>query len=452
MLSKAVNRFKQFWKKDVAQEEPEVSDSTDLIDPSKEAHGTDLDAAFKAESHGRCENCDAPLYNAYCSVCGQKDLDLKRPVWSLLMELTDNYFAWDGKMIKTLAPLMFMPGYLTKSFFQGQRVRYLPPIRLYILSSILFFITVSITDVAILKIGFIPQERPQAEVLKDQDTAMDNGRAAIEQALERPNLPASVRESLIEKLAEIDAMEARRREQANSNGQTAATSGELSPNETASNEGQPGGTKIMIQGGGQDRVITMDDADWDVDVTMFAPMDNEGDQFVPDGMFDEALSELEQEKSELEDKENAIYLDFAADVVRGVNAAAQRPDRLNNALNDWVSTALLILLPLFGLLLRVFYWGKNNALIKQMIFSLHFHTYVFLVLTTLLLVERLFSAGLDEWMFYAAVPLYLFIALKVSSGNGWFKTIFKFSMVSLIYSIMFTVTVFLAVVMSFSEL
>ncbi len=452
MFQQAIARFKKFWHKDVVQDEEAMSTGKEVLDTSKEPHSRDLDAAFKAESHGRCENCEAPLYNEYCGVCGQRDLDLKRPVWSLLMELTDNYFAWDGKMIKTLAPLMFMPGYLTKSFFQGQRVRYLPPIRLYILSSILFFITVFLTDVAILKIEFVPKERPVAERQQDQEKAMDNGKAAIEQALQQRNLPDSVRQSLTDKLAEIERLEAERLEARNAENQSASTSGELSGQRVVSEDSDSRAVQMTVQAGDRERVITMDDTDWDVDISMFAPMEGDGDQFVPVGLFDNVIEELEQEKSELEDPSNVIFVDFAEDVVRGVNAAAERPERMNNALNDWITTALLILLPLFGFLLRLFYWGKDNALIKQMIFSLHFHTYVFLVLTALVLVERFFKVGLDEWMFYAAVPLYLFIALKVSSGNGWLKTIFKFSLVSFIYSIIFGLTVTLAVVMSFSEL
>ena len=42
--------------------------------------------------------------------------------------------------MRTLKPLLFKPGRLTRDFMNGRRFRYTPPMRLYIFSSIAFFL------------------------------------------------------------------------------------------------------------------------------------------------------------------------------------------------------------------------------------------------------------------------------------------------------------------------
>jgi hypothetical protein len=51
----------------------------------------------------------------------------------------------DSRLWRTVAPLLFRPGFLTQQFLQGRRASYLPPFRLYIVVSLLFFLVVSLT-------------------------------------------------------------------------------------------------------------------------------------------------------------------------------------------------------------------------------------------------------------------------------------------------------------------
>ena len=47
----------------------------------------------------------------------------------------------DSRLWRTIAPLLFRPGFLTQQFLQGRRASYLPPFRLYIVVSLLFFLS-----------------------------------------------------------------------------------------------------------------------------------------------------------------------------------------------------------------------------------------------------------------------------------------------------------------------
>ncbi len=52
----------------------------------------------------------------------------------------------DSRLWRTLGALLFRPGYLTQQFLAGRRARFLPPVRLYLVLSVVFFLFVSATQ------------------------------------------------------------------------------------------------------------------------------------------------------------------------------------------------------------------------------------------------------------------------------------------------------------------
>ncbi len=88
----------------------------------------------------RCKNCDTPLEDAFCPRCGQKDIDLQRPIFELLREVLEETFEVDGRAARTLRALLLRPGVLTVEYLQGHRRRYTPPVRLYLIVSVSFFL------------------------------------------------------------------------------------------------------------------------------------------------------------------------------------------------------------------------------------------------------------------------------------------------------------------------
>lgn len=46
----------------------------------------------------------------------------------------------DGKVALTVRDLLLHPGRLTREYLAGRRARYLPPVRLYLLASVAFFL------------------------------------------------------------------------------------------------------------------------------------------------------------------------------------------------------------------------------------------------------------------------------------------------------------------------
>ena len=58
----------------------------------------------------------------------------------LLREFLEDFLELDSRFTRTMKPLLFLPGKLTRDYLDGRRFRYTPPIRLYIFSSMAFFI------------------------------------------------------------------------------------------------------------------------------------------------------------------------------------------------------------------------------------------------------------------------------------------------------------------------
>ena len=89
-----------------------------------------------------CANCGAIVTDRFCSTCGQLASDFHRPFWELISSSLADVFSLDGRLLRTLPTLMLRPGRLTRNYLDGQRARYVPPFRMFLLASLLFFLTV----------------------------------------------------------------------------------------------------------------------------------------------------------------------------------------------------------------------------------------------------------------------------------------------------------------------
>jgi hypothetical protein len=87
-----------------------------------------------------CANCGAALSGRYCSDCGQRADTAAHSVGHFLWEAIEALTHADSRVWGTLQPLLRRPGFLTREFFGGRRARYVQPLRLYLILSIVFFV------------------------------------------------------------------------------------------------------------------------------------------------------------------------------------------------------------------------------------------------------------------------------------------------------------------------
>lgn len=95
---------------------------------------------LKQRTETNCLNCGTEVSLKYCGNCGQENIDPDISFWHLVTHFFNDFTHFDGKFFTTLKRLITKPGVLSLAFVQGERMRYLDPIRMYIFTSFLFFL------------------------------------------------------------------------------------------------------------------------------------------------------------------------------------------------------------------------------------------------------------------------------------------------------------------------
>jgi hypothetical protein len=130
-----------------------------------------------------CENCGALLGGRFCAKCGQAAINYRRSFRYIFVDLLDEFLNWDSKFLTTIGLLLVRPWKLTNEFLAGRRVRYVHPLRLYLLASILFFFVVNYWAKSIPPTKLSNQDRAELQAeLKNEDLPPD-ARAKLEKAL-----------------------------------------------------------------------------------------------------------------------------------------------------------------------------------------------------------------------------------------------------------------------------
>jgi Protein of unknown function (DUF3667) len=97
---------------------------------------------FKERKYKNCLNCNARVYDKFCGVCGQENIEPQESVLHLLRHFFEDITHFDGKFFTSLKYLLLKPGFLTREYVAGRRMSYLNPVRFYIFTSFLFFLIV----------------------------------------------------------------------------------------------------------------------------------------------------------------------------------------------------------------------------------------------------------------------------------------------------------------------
>jgi hypothetical protein len=92
-----------------------------------------------AQEPARCLNCGAPVSGKHCTQCGQASDVHLLSMKEVAADVTHSLLHLDSRIWSTLRLLVSRPGELTREFIAGRHQRYLPPFRLYLAVSILFF-------------------------------------------------------------------------------------------------------------------------------------------------------------------------------------------------------------------------------------------------------------------------------------------------------------------------
>ena len=336
--------------------------------------------------HDYCLNCGTRLRGQYCGHCGQRATSRLISLYELTRDAFGDLFELDSRLWRTLIPLLLRPGQLTRDYLEGRRARFMPPFRMYLVLSVVFFIVAFFDPRDDFSLLFEPEPPPAAEELEAEeearDEALDRATKQIDELAAEGMLPE---ERALQVLQSIE-------------------------------EERDGQGSIRIYDDDDDGSL---DFDYDEDTRQCTVTGT-------DGMPPWLQRRLTEER--LEEICERIALD--------------KGKAIGGLLLDNIPIALIVLLPFMALVLKVLYPLSRRYFVEHLLFFVHFHSFFFLILTLQILFSRL--AGL-VWVpepiivlvlvaasFY--IPVYLYKAMRRVYGQGHLVTLTKYIVLAVAYS------------------
>ena len=315
-----------------------------------------------------CMNCGTELMGPFCYYCGQPDKNFMRFFPVLLRELLEDFMDFDSRFMRTIKPLLFSPGRLTRDYLDGKRFRYVPPLRLYIFSSIAFFFLAT----------FLAGDAITIQSEADGDTEVITG----------IHIGEPDKEELHEDEEDDDSI---------------------------SFNGEP----------------------WDLETNpLIIPL-------VPDWVNDWVNNEIAQSPQ------------------KGKEIEAN-PDLIKDKVFELLPATMFVLLPLVALLLKFWYLFAKKYYVEHLIFALHNHSFLFVLLLIMMLANTFagWREPLEDGLLTTAVnvinvaiwtwiPIYLLISLKRVYQQGWGLTTLKYSCIGVSYLVLLTMTTAFVALLSF---
>ncbi len=136
-------------------EKVELSDRVLREDQSRDSH---------SDESPDCRNCGTRMLGQYCGNCGQRSRGRLISLWELISDAFGDLFEIDSRLWQTLVKLMLKPGQLTHDYLQGRRARYMPPFRMYLVMSLIFFVVAFFDPREELGIFFEPVAESEAVI------------------------------------------------------------------------------------------------------------------------------------------------------------------------------------------------------------------------------------------------------------------------------------------------
>ena len=91
-----------------------------------------------------CRNCGSVAPEQFCPRCGQETNEHLPTAREFAHEFILHYFAAEGRLWRTLGALVLHPGRLTVEYIRGRKRAYVLPLRLYLTTSVVFFLVLKL--------------------------------------------------------------------------------------------------------------------------------------------------------------------------------------------------------------------------------------------------------------------------------------------------------------------
>jgi hypothetical protein len=318
-----------------------------------------------------CANCGDPTPGRFCPTCGQRRTTVRVSVGAIVGEVIRDELALNSALPRTLVGILLQPGRLTNEYIRGRVVSYIPPLRLYLISSVLFFLLLSFVGLRALDrpAPVMLDGAPSADAAADDDSVRAVLQAQREQlaSLDTAGLPVMARSFVRRAIAETDA--------------ALAGAGDTTAEQTRARRALP--DAVALPPG------TMQP--WAADMRRSArgaPL-----QHAVERKLDQ-LGHLPPE-----------------DAIR----------EFLSSMLDFAPHAMFVLLPVFALLLKLLYIRRDRYYAEHFVFALHVHSFFFLMFIIMLALPWDRADGLlIIWM-----VVYVWLAMKRVYRQGLVRTTAK---------------------------
>lgn len=120
----------------------------------------------------------------------------------------------------------------------------------------------------------------------------------------------------------------------------------------------------------------------------------------------------------------------------------------------YISWSLFFLMPVFALLLLLFFRKSHRYYVTHLIFSLNQHAFLFSILIILMLVNMIFPEKeiSPENILLILPPIFLFVGSKKLYMRSWTRTIFSLMAIGFLYLLIIIPVVLLVTVIAFQDL
>jgi len=139
---------------------------------------------------------------------------------------------------------------------------------------------------------------------------------------------------------------------------------------------------------------------------------------------------------------------FGKTFIDGFKTGQKNPHQFFEKIREHLPKILFLLLPVFAVLLKIIYHRSGILYIRHLIFSFHFHAFVFLILLFDVLYEAALPKGFHIYgnLILLTIPVYLYYGLKNVYHQSHWKTALKIFILSISHLIVFIMTVSISVV------
>jgi len=392
-----------------------------------------------------CENCHQQLNGPFCANCGQSSDSTLKYFWVVILHLLDDIFSFDSRASRTLWPLITRPAFLTNEYFAGRRVHYVPPLRLYLFISIVFFITLKY---------FVAADDGNSINITGKQEVITQVESHIKQLKEQQATLQKTPSDSVESLAEISRI----------NTDMAKFARYLSDLNRDYSSGQ---NKQLIK-------ITRDLVELEFESHEEALSEKDQKRFdsliekrlkvASGGLISEDLNIGNNEDGTLSfdflsEEKNKKLNDFSKELTEKAEKAFNSDTGpLIEQVIGKLPQLMFILLPLFAVLLKVMFIFSKRLYMEHLTVALHSHSFIFIALLLSEMLDLLddyfvatspgfanffgvVAGGLLVW-----IPIYLFLMQKRVYKQGKFFTLVKFSIIGTIYFMMIAVTAVIAMI------